>query len=285
LPVPVNEQVVAAPHFFITPLLPLLERAEFFFVLALSRKQVRLFQANGDDIHLVQVEGLPRNLEEALQGEVSEKQSGFRSLPMSVGGGGRQAIFYGQGAGPDERKDELLRYSRVIATALHTRLKDESAPLIIAGTRSLARMYREANTFPFLVDEIVEGNPDKLRPAALRERAARLLEPHLHRARREALAQYEQLMGTGRSSSDVKVIVPAAFEGRIHALFVNSATEKWGSYDPTTKLVTLGEGHERRGDELSNLAALETLRHHGQVFALTPEEMPKHAACAALFRY
>lgn len=284
LPVSVPELAVAGHHFHITPLLPMIERGEYFYILALSRKQVRLWRATPDEIHQVHVKGLPRNIDEALWYEIPEKQSGFRSLPTTVGGG-RQAVFYGQGAGPEEHKDELFRYFRAIDSALHAQLKDEHIPLILASVGYLAPIYRGANTYPYLVEDIVEGNPIELKADALCAQASRLVEPHLHRARREALAHYTELFGTRLTSDEPADILAAAFDGRVQVLLLNTKVQRWGNYEPRTKTLAPELLPDRDGEELLNRAAIETLRRHGQCFALPPEEMPNHVACAALFRY
>jgi hypothetical protein len=285
LPVSVNELVVVAHQFHITPLLPMLERAQHFYILALSRNRVRLLRATRDELYELHVDGLTQNWEQALAHEKPEKQSGFRPLPASVGVGGHQAIFYGQGAGEDEKKNELLRYFHAVNQALHSVLKDEQAPLVLAAVGYLAPIYHEVNTYPFLLDEMVEGNPSEFKADALRESAWQLAEPYLHGARQAALAQYAEVAGSGLSSTNPEQILPAASEGRIHNLFVNAAANLWRNFQPTIQTLGLDVLPDQDGQDLLNLAAVETLRHRGQVFVLTAEEMPNHVACAAIFRY
>jgi len=47
----------------------------------------------------------------------------------------------------------------------------------------------------------------------LHERAWSIVEPYFQEARNEAAAQYRQFAGTGRTSNDLKSIVPAAYRG------------------------------------------------------------------------
>lgn len=91
-------------------------------------------------------------------------------------------------------------------------LRGQRAPLVLAGVEYLFPIYREASGYPGLVDEGIAGNPEPLSPATLHRQAWSLLEPRFARAEEEAAARYRQLAGTGRTSMDVALIVPAAHQ-------------------------------------------------------------------------
>lgn len=285
LPRTLDPLVVVAHHFDVIPLLCLQQANDSFHILALSRNHVGLLHGTRYNIEKVNAEGLPENLQQALGNEISEKQSGFRNLPASVGGGGRQAIFYGQGGGPDESKDEILRYFRVIDSALHDHLRNERTPLVLAGVEYLFPLYREANTYPYLVEEGIEGNPEKASLDQLRARAWNIVEPQFRRAEQEALATYRELAGTGLTSWDLEEILSAALEGRVRVLFVNPHVQRWGTFNPATGTVSLQRIDGQDGEELLNLATVYALSHGGLVYCLDPETMPESVPIAAIFRY
>lgn len=285
LPLNFEELVVVAHHFHVRPLLPLQGSDELFYILALSRNHVRLLQATQYSIIDVKLEGLPQNLEQALGHELREKQSGFRPVPASVGGGGRQAIFYGQGAGPDELRDELSRYFHVVDAALHSRLKDEKAPLVLASVNHLIPIYQEVNTYPHLLGESIKGNPEKKSLEDLHSRGWGIVQPQFKRAEEGNLARYYQLAGTGLTSCDLEQILRAAYEGRIEALFVDSRMERWGSFDSLTGTILLHPLAGQDGDELLNLAAIKTLLNRGKVFSIPSATMPEGSAIAAILRH
>jgi len=277
--------VVVAHHFHILPLLSQQETNHSFYILALSRNQVRLLHGLQSELTEMNLKGLPKNLEQALGYETPEKQNGARPLPASVGGGGRRAIFYGQSAGPEDGKDELVRYLRVIDAALRGHFKDRGAPLVLAAVDYFFPLYREVNSYPYLVEEGIEGNPEKASLAQLYMRGWEIVQPLFKQAEREALARYQQLVGTGLASCDLEEVLRAAFQGRVRVLFVAPHVQKWGSFDSTTESISVQPTENHDGEELLNLAALYALSKNGEIYFIEPGRMPAGEYIAATFRY
>ena len=157
LPEAFQELIVVADHFHIRPLLPVLSGDKRFYILALSQKEIRLLEGTGQNIREIELEAIPKSLDEALQYDELEKQVRFRT--GSVSGGTGMAMVSGHGGVADDAKDNLLKYFRMIDRGLHDLLKDERTPLVLAGVEYLFPIYREANTFPHLIDEGIPGNP------------------------------------------------------------------------------------------------------------------------------
>jgi hypothetical protein len=87
------------------------------------------------------------------------------------------------------------------------------------------------------------------------------------------------------ASSDLREILPAAFQSRVAAILIQQGRKIWGRYDPDQdKLVVLPE-QEAEVEDLLNLAARYTLRYGGRAIVLPEEEMPQGAAAAAVFRF
>src|SRR5437764_12746936 len=91
-------------------------------------------------------ETVPANRAEALKYEEAENEVSFYSSSSGalVGKGGRRAsIFYGQGVGHNDSKDHLLRYFQQIDRGLYELLRDESAPMVLAGVEYLFPIYQQ----------------------------------------------------------------------------------------------------------------------------------------------
>ena len=289
LPSGFKERVVVGDHFYLKPLLPLLTDDGRFYVLALSHNAVRLLTCthySADELKLP--EQVPTSLAEFLKYEERENdlQSHSSASVGTMGKGGRHpAVFHGQGVGIDEGKDELLRYFQHIDRGLHTLLKDETAPLVLTGVGYLFPIYQQANTYPYLLEQGVAGNPDKLKADTLREKAWTLVEPAVLQAQQAAAARYQELASTERASSNSSEIVPAAYYGRVESLFVAVDQEQWGSFDPATETLQIHEQVESSDEDLLDLAATQTLLHGGAVYAVEQAQMPAQAPLAAVFRY
>lgn len=289
LPFDFEELTVVADRFHIKPLLPLLSGDGRFYVLALSQNEIQLLQGTRYSVSEVNPEDIPESLAEALKYNDPEKRLQFHTTTRTPGGKGeRPAAFHGHGvASADDPKNYILRYFHRVDEGLGELLGSERAPLVLAGVDYLLPIYREANTYPHLVAEGIEGSPEELRAEELHERAWPILQPLFLEARKEAAAQYRQLAGAGseQASSDLKEVVPAAYVGRVGTLFVALHTQKWGTFDADTHEVRL-HGEEAPGDEdLLDLAAVHTLVNGGAVYAVEPEKVPDGAPLAAVFRY
>ncbi len=284
LPTAFESLVVVAHRFHIKPLLTFLGGNEFF-VLALSQNAVRLFEGSRLGLSAIDdPEGVPKSLADALKYDELIKQVQFRTGTGSGGARGeRAAMFHGQSA--DDTKDRLLRYFRQIDQGLQDFLREAQAPLVLAGVEYLLPIYKEANTYPHLLDEGITGNPEGVSPEDLHRQAWALVQPHFQREQEQAAARYRQLAGTGRTSRDPREIVPAAYHGRVEFLFVAVGRQQWGDYDPGANQVHVHPEAQTGSFDLLDLAAAQTLLHGGAVYAVEPAAVPEEALLAAVFRY
>lgn len=289
LPLPVQELVVVADRFHLKPLLPLFTEDSEFFVLALSQKQVRFFQANRYGISPVEVKGMPQSLDEALNYDETAKEGQFR-IATSKGGTANSFVqpgeFHGQGSPDrDQHQKDILQFFQVINDALHPKLRNQTAPLVLVGVEYLLPIYREANTYPHLLDAGVTENPEDLKPEELHEQVWPLVEPQFTQVQEAAVAHYQELSGTGKTSTELKEVVSAAYFGRVDQLIVALDRQQWGSFDPDANQVCLHSDFEPGDGDLLDTAAMQTLLNGGTVYVVEPEQVPDAAPLAAIFRY
>jgi hypothetical protein len=284
LPLSFDELVVITHRFHIKPLLPLLTSDGRFYILALSQNKVRLVESTRYTASEVALEDVPESLADILRYDSERSIQLHTAAP--VGKGGQQAIFHGHGDGIDDAKANILKYFRQIDAGLGELLRGEHAPLILAGVDYLLPIYAKANTYAYLLDDGVTGNPDDLGTEELRNRAWAIAEPYFIKGRREASARYQQLSGTQQASNDLMKVVPESYHGRIEVLFVAVGVQSWGTFDVESSQIVLHQQEVQPGDEdLLDFAAIHTLLNGGVVFAVAPEQMPDKANVAAVFRY
>lgn len=283
LPEAFSELLVVADHFHITPLLPLLSGDNRFYILALSQKEVRLLEGTGKNIREIELESVPKSLAEALQYDELGKQIRFRA--GAAGGGDHSTMVSGHGAEIDDTKDNLLKYFRLIDRGLHDLLKDERAPLVLAGVDYLFPIYREANTYPRLIEEGIPGNPQGISAELLHHATLKIVKPYFQKAENDAVAQYRQSSGTGLTSADSREIVPAAHHGRVGLLLIASGRQQWGTYNGENGAVQTHKQAGAKSEDLLEMAAIQTFLNGGTVFTLPPEKMPDKSDMAAVFRY
>lgn len=283
LPINFDELIVVTDRFHVKPLLPLLSGEGRFYILTLSQKGSRLYEGTKQSIREIELEAIPKSLAEALQYDDLEKQVRFHR--GTARGGERGSMLSGGGAELDDAKENILKYFRQIDRGLHDLLKDERIPLMLAGVDYLFPIYREANTYPPLMDEGITGNPKGISTEQLHKQALEIVKPYFQKSENDAIAQYRQSSGTGLTSNDIKEIVQAAYHGRVASLFITTGHQQWGGFDPASNEVQLHREMKPGSEGLLDFSAIQTFLNGGTVFSLAQEKMPDDTPIAAVFRY
>ncbi len=284
LPRHFDELAFVGNRFHLNPLLPLYEDDARFYILAASRKDLRLFECTRYGISPIEVEGMPGSMAEVPGYDDTEARLLFRSVALGGSTRGGIAMFHGHGGGIENSKSDIVNYFRRVDESLHERLQGEHAPLVFAGVEYLFPIYREVNTYPLLFKEIISGNPDGMRPEELHEEAWNLVRPHFEKAKVGAIAKFEQFLGTGLASSDMETIFHALHEGKVETLFVPEGVRLWGTYDAESGAVRVVEEEGAADEDLIDLAAFQTLSCGGSVYTIESGRVLMKPL-AALFRY
>lgn len=274
--------------FHFKPLMQLFTRDSEFYILALSQNQVRFFEASRYSIQEQEVEGLPQNLEEALQYDETAKEGQFR-IGTSAGNARPQQAgsFHGQGSPDrDEHQKDILQFFHQVNAALQDVLRGRTTPLLVAGVDYLLPIYQQANTYPHLLDAVIHSeNIQVVKPEDLHTEALPLVEPFFSQAEQAAIEYYQEMTATGKTSTDPKEAIPAAYYGRVEQLVVPINLQQWGNFDMQENQLQLHPDAEPGDEDLLDAAAVQTILNGGRVFAVEPEKVPNAAPIAAVFRY
>jgi Bacterial archaeo-eukaryotic release factor family 7 len=289
LPLNLEESVVVTDHFHIKPLLPLFTGDGQFYILALSQNEVRLLNGTRYSISEVDIGQVAGSLADALPPDGHQASLQIHTSGSAGGETGDGSVtFHGQGGGSDESaKNDLLRYFHLVADGLMEFLQGEQVPLMLAGVEYLLPIYKEANTYPNLIDMVIKGNPDLLSADELHKSAWDIIGPLFQAAQEEAVAHYQQLAGQAseRVADTLEKIVPFAYHGRVETLFVASGVQQWGVFNPVTDEIELHDPIESGDAPLLDLAAVQTYLKGGIVYAVEPEKVPGGTSAAAVLRY
>ncbi len=285
LPHRFKELSVVTNRFHIKPLLSVIGLEGRYYILALSQKNVRLFQATRQGVSEVELDA-PKSLEEALKHEFPEKQLQFHTEGPRRSGM-RDAVFYGTGDSDPNVKNAILRFFQAVDKGVYALLKEESAPLVLASVDYLVAIYKKASRCTTITEQAIKGNPDELSAEELNKRAWEIIKPYVRRAEDEAAAKYKSLAGSEGKQATNKLteVVRAAYHGRLESLFVTVGVQQWGRYDPETDDVMLHEKESSGDQDLLDLAAVHCLSNKGTVFAVEPDRMPDDSPAAAILRY
>ena len=282
VPLDFKESVVVADRFHIKPLLPIFSGDGSFYILALSQNKIRLLQCSHYAAREIDLAGIvPLNLAETVSHHETQRQESHHMGRPEPGKEG--TVFHGQNIG-DEAKNNILRYFQQVNRGVHHQiLKEENAPLILAGVNYLHPIYKTANTYPHLFDKGINGNPEDLSSEELHKQAWGIIQPFFEESHLEAVAEYKQLAGSGYTSNNIREIVPGAYQGGIKLLFVALGIQEWGTFDLNSNTVDLHEKAQPCDDDLLDFAAAHTIIHRGTVYAVKPEDVPGGLSLAAVF--
>ena len=296
LPVQVKELAVVENRFHLKPLLPLLsgDGDGHFYILSLSRKNIRLLSASRfrvDEIDL-ESQGVPTSFTEALgdlkqiQMQASTSSKTPHRFSMGPRGG---PMFSAHATGEENLEADLRNYFERFDDALARIDVDRRAPVVLAGVEYLLPIYRDAaTTFQNICEDALRGNMEGERAEDLHAAAWEIVEPHFLQERRKAAERFGDLSNSGRSSIDLNEILPAAQDGRVDSLFVARGVRSWGSYDGDKRKIKLQpdqKGPRNGNEDLLDLAAVQTYLNGGKVFVVDQQEVPEGKSLAAVFRY
>lgn len=279
--IPVAPLGVVSSRFVITPLVGAVDRAEArFYVLVVGREHTRLLRGHRFGLTEVDAPGMPHGVFDALWYEHHERH-------LNVHGGSHHGAdrivgtVHGSGSENDLRKSQLRRFLTAVNDAVVAYLRDERAPLVLAGVDYEVAQYRDVNRYPNLVATAVTGNVDQLSHAELHTRALPLAAQVLDRPRQVLL---ERLRSSALATTDLAAVLRAAREGRVEALLVRRDRLQWGTVDARG---VIDEYPQRRPGavELLGVAVAEALDQGAVVLPAFEGELPDAAPIAALLRF
>ena len=272
-----------ANSFYLSPLLPIFTGDGTYFVLTLELENVNLYKQTRYHSSKIFIEELiPHRMEEQVGYDYEQKNLQFRSQHQGHGA----ASFHGHGATDRDRKVEISRYFWAIDQGLMTMLREENKPMILACQDFLFPIYQKVNTYKNLLVDHILCNLSEADEVLLHELAWKKMEPIFDRERKQRIELFKKHEGTGRTSSEIQGVVPAALEGRIDTLFLQKNENIWGIYEPKKRHVRIDERALPSNVSLLNMAAIRTFLNGGKVYVMEKEAMPDtYAKVNALFRY
>jgi len=284
LPISFEELTVVSTNFHLKPLLPFFARDGHFYLLALSQNQIRLLEGTRHTIDEIEIEEVLPSFAEAMQFDSFFKDVQFHTGTSASQGVVSAAMFHGHDPSDDDRK-RLLRWLQKLDDELSTLIAGEKSPLILAGVEYLFPIYKEANSFPHIVEEGIPGNPEEMSPIELHEKAWPIIRPIFSKLEEEAQDKYFELKAKDQTSNIIEEIVPAALHGRVDTIFVTVGRQIWGSFLEDDLTVRIHKEHQTGDEDLLNLAAIQTFLNGGTVYAIDPMDMPDESFVAAILRY
>ncbi len=283
---PVAERVVVSDSFHVKPLLRVLQSADRFCLLALSRNHARVFEGSRYSLDAIELDGVPLTFAEALGEERTEPHLTVASYGMKGAGGDDRAMHHGHGARDDEVDVDTERFFRHVDRAVLEHVsKPTQLPLLLAALPEHHTPFRELSHNPFLLPAGVEGNPEAFDVDTLRAKAWQALEPRYFERIETLLERYGSARARDLGSSDLDAIGRAAAEGRGGMLLIAADRDVPGRLGASSGQPEPGSALRQDADDLLDDLAEAVLRTKGQVVVVPAERLPSESGALAIYRY
>jgi Bacterial archaeo-eukaryotic release factor family 3 len=282
---PVSELVVAADSLHTKPLLRVLQSADRYHVLGLSRQEIKLFAGNRDALDEIEpAQGVPRTITEALGEELTDPHQTVASYGGA--GGSQTSMHHGHGGKTSDIDIDTERFFRAVDRGILERHSQPSAlPLILATLPEHRQLFHQVSHNPFLVDRGIDTHPDALSGDELRARAWQVMEPR-YLARLAALAEaFGVATSNDLGDDELAHIATAVVAGRVATLLIDADREVPGRIDAVTGDFEVDDLADPTVDDVLDDLAVLSLRFGAQVVIVPTERMPTETGVAAIYRY
>ncbi|HEY0679587.1 MAG TPA: hypothetical protein VGD17_14985 [Chitinophagaceae bacterium] len=283
MPVKTEPDVIIESSFFVTPLIQILTRKEYFYLLVLSKKQIKLFRADAFGIEFINVPGLPEGMQDA-QADDKDEETTFR---MGGRGGTGGANFHGVGGGNNvDDKAKLAAYFEIADKVIWKEvLSTESAPLMLAGVEYLIPIYKSVTNYNNISDETLTGSHEREDADTLYSQVMEKMSGYFEQRLNKALELYGNQSATTLTSSVVKDVIPATYYSKVSHLFVQKGAHIWGSFDEMKNELKIHTNEKEGGEDLLDNAVVRALLTGAEVFLVDKDKMPADSILAAVMRY
>ena len=283
LPITPSDRFLVNTSFYLSPLIPVMTSADYFYILVLSKKAAKLYRADTFGIQFVPVSGMPRGIEDVVHFENKDGQSLYRTDTAGAGAG---ASYHGTGTGrPDPKANLAMYFDEVDETLQQEVLNGENVPLLLAGVEYMIPIYKQVAKYKPIWDDAITGSLEHEDLGSLYEAARTKLKSYFEERESKALNMYANQSATELTSSIPDDVIPATHYGRVSHLFVQEGEHLWGTFDEMNNSLTIHASQEDDDEDLVDKAVIKTLMNGGDVFILPSERMPLGSKLAAVMRY
>lgn len=254
------DAVTVGDRFDLLPFVAAAQTPSQFFVLGLSRNQVRLFRyLRGKAEALALPAGVPLSLEAA--GAFDEPEHTMNShSPAGPSVGSLRGVRFASSGDQDSNVEYLRHFFGLVDRGLKETLKGE--PLFLVGVQEELSLYRKAAKYPHILESECPGNPEHSSLDQVAKHAAAGAVREYRLAADRALGALPEIRD--KIAGDPDGVFLAANQGRVRQIFV---------------------AEEGAPEEKLNAAVVEGFRTGADVFAYEGRELPGFGAIAAVLRY
>lgn len=280
----VPERSVVAESFHLKPLVRIVQSADRYRILGLSRHEAKLFEGNRDVLDEIEwLPGVPRTPADLAGTDERDVERATRHYGTTSSG---KVTRHGTDLKQEAEERETERFFRAVDRAVleqYTRL--EPMPLLLAALPENHHRFRRVSRNPSLAAAALYAHPDSMSLDDLRRRAWGLVQPYYLERLAGLVDAFEASRARHLASGDLSDIGAAVVAARIATLLIEADRVVAGDFDATTGAVRFGDLSDPDTDDLLDDLAEAVLRSGGEVVVVPSERMPAQSGAAAIYRF
>lgn len=280
----VVELAIVADSFHTKPLMRIVQSADSYQILGLSRNAFSVYEGNRDALYRLEpIEGVPDTADEQLRKKADDREGAHRAYGRT----GTSAVArHGTDVKQDAEDRDTERFFRAVDQAVLEHYSQPSSQrLILAALPQHHHLFRAVSRNPYLMDEAIDNHPDALSIDALRERAWLLVQPHYLKRLAGFVEAYGAARSIGRGADDLDSIAEAAIAGRIETLLIEADRLIPGRLDAASGAIATGDLSNPEVDDVLDDLGEYVLRSGGEVIVVPTDRMPTRTGAAAIYRF
>ncbi len=171
----IKQYVVVGKGFKLKPIVDLQENNYNYYVLHVGYHGAHLFKGDRYQIKKIKFQKKSVDMKQDLGiDELPREIQTHQVAPTIIGKGAERP--HGQYNASQVNKNMLIKFFRKIDRRLNSKIRGKSLPLILAGVDYILPIYRQANTYPHLLDQEILGNLENASHDRIRENACEIIE-------------------------------------------------------------------------------------------------------------
>lgn len=286
LPFECDDRITVADYFDVGLALAACSYDQQYMLLALAVHEPKVFMGSMTELKQLAID-LPKSPEAALNIDEMFANSNTVRAVAAGGNASNRLSSHGQGDSREAGNEERLSYFRIIDhEIINSKAYDAKIPLLLAGIDSEIAEYRSISKHPYILQDFISGNHTSTPPQELRELAWMVIDKDITaKAHEGVLSRFNEVMGAGKSSTDVRDIYEAAIAGRIDTLLVAAITATHDTVSDKAAAIRKLVSPEWYGQLKIDEIVRKVVEQGGKVIGFDVAKLPRGAEVAAIYRY
>jgi len=285
----VAEGTMVSDSFHLKPLIRIIQSADHYQVLCLSRNSASLFEGNRDGLEPIELApGIPTSNDEALTLDQGAGDDRIEHVPSHRRHANEIPSHTQRSYGTDlnSLENDAARFFRAIDRGIMDHHgKPLGLPLVLVALAENQELFRTISHNANLIEPGVIADPTALTHAEIKEAAWNVAARHYQTRLSKLVSAFEEARGRGHGSADFADVMRCAVQGQVRTLLIDADRNVPGRFNSATGEIEFLPRDDSEATDLLDDLAKRVLSGRGEVVVVPSSQMPENACLAAIYRY